>query len=355
MKPYFKKVAGAIEVFLGALLSWGAVVAFRVVGDKYRRRLAWIFLGAGDSESFITFHVRPQEGAHVSTVNDQLSVSPKIAVVIQGGLLSDNHFTIETLNAYKNIFRGHPLILSTWDGESEAVLKEAERIGVHCCVNPKPKYFGVSNINLQIVSSRAGVRAAHKLGCEYVLKTRTDQRIYAPDTGEYLYNLCETFPVAGNYPKQKKRIVGVSLNTFKYRMYGLSDMLVYGHIEDMLLYWDIDTDTRVFTREETEKSRTLASFAKWRVCEVYLATEFLKKIGRELQWTLQDSWRAYAENFCVVDREQFDLFWPKYGREEYRWRSYGQNYKTREMTFRDWFNIYRGLNNREIDERLLDQ
>ncbi len=331
----------------------GAVCA--VIGAERFRRLAALFLSASDKGAFATFSLRPRSADQVATVSDSLKQAKRTGVILQGGLMNKDGFTLETLKIYKRLFRGQPLILSTWKGEDEGVLRTARELGAECVLSEKPPYAGVSNINLQIVSSRAGVKKARELGCEYALKTRTDQRIYAPDVDEYFRNLLDAFPVSGAASAQKKRIAGISLNTFKYRMYGLSDMTIFGHIDDMLLYWDISTDDRVFNKEEREAPRTLASYSKWRVCEVYLATEFLKKIGRELRWTLADSWSAFRDNFCVVDKEQLDLFWPKYGRAEYRWRSYRQNYRTQEITFRDWFNIYRGLDNRAIDERLLEQ
>lgn len=303
---------------------------------------------------FITYHARPQKASEAEPVAQDFGPQKKLAVILQGPIVQDSDFTLETLRLYHGIFPGHPLILSTWEGSDPVSVEAAQSLGVICILNKKPSYAGISNINLQIVSSRAGVLKAKELGAEYAIKTRTDQRIYAPDAAQYLYNVTEAFPVGGQYPKQKKRIVGVSLNTFIYRMYGVSDMTIYGHIDDMLLYWGVDNDERVFTKQEMEASgANLDTFAKWRVCEVYLATEFLKKIDRNVAWTLTDSWQAFADNFCVIDREQLDLFWPKYDRTEYRWRSYPEKFKTKEMTFRDWFNIYRGIRGIKIDESIL--
>jgi len=305
---------------------------------------------------FITYHTRPKKAIQVSTVNDSLKKEKKLAVILQGPIIAENNFTLETLKIYQEHFKGHLLVLSTWEGEDEAVLVKAEEMGAHCITSKKPDYFGISNINLQIVSSKAGVKKASELGAEYIFKTRTDQRMYAPNTSEYLYNIIENFPVTGNYPKQKRRIIGVSLNTFKYRMYGLSDMAIYGSTEDMLLYWDIDEDTRVISAQERKDvSNDVPLVMRLRVSEVYLATEFLRKVDREILWTLEDSWQAFADNFCIVDKEQLDLFWFKYNRNEYRWLSYRQVYRAQEMTFREWFNIYFGIKNKNINKDLVSE
>ena len=308
-----------------------------------------------DEKAFITYHSRPMSSASVCTRSDEVSNQKRLGIVIQGPIISENDFTLETVKIYKKHFNDPPIILSTWSDEDAAAVKRFEQLNVSVILNTKPEYSGTSNINLQIVSAGSGVRKAQELGAEYALKTRTDQRIYASNLADYLYNITEVFPVNRSYEKQRKRIVGVNLNTFKYRMYGLSDMLLFGHIDDMLLYWNVALDERVFSDDEMLKASTsLRTFALWRVCEVYLATEFLQKVGRKLEWSLKDSWEAFADHFCVVDKEQLDLFWPKYNRFEYRWLGYAEKINSEEMNFREWLNIYNNLGNKTILENVLD-
>lgn len=309
-----------------------------------------------DEKAFITYHSRPTNSSSVGTQSDEVKNQRRLAIVIQGPIISKNDFTLETIKIYKKHFNSAFTILSTWSDEDAAVIGRFKELDVSVILNEKPAYAGVSNINFQIVSTRSGIKKAQELGVEYVLKTRTDQRMYAPNIADYLYNITEAFPVKGGYRRQRKRIVGVSLNTFKYRMYGLSDMLVYGHIDDILLYWDVALDERRFSDEDIRKaSASLRGFALWRVCEVYLATEFLQKLGRKLEWSLADSWRAFKNHFCIVDNEQLDLFWVKYNRLEYRWLGYTEIANSQEMTFREWLNIYSNLGNKQIPEKMLDK
>jgi len=337
---------------------------FRAIASKFTRNT----LGRGNHEFlkefiegakaskrvFATYHLRPMSSSSVGTQSDKVANQKKLAIIIQGPIIKENDFTLETVKIYKKHFSDALIILSTWEDEDSAIVKQFEELGITILLNEKPDYTGTSNINLQIVSSRNGMRKARELGAEYALKTRTDQRIYAPNVADYLYNITEVFPVREGY-SQKKRIVGMSLNTFKYRMYGLSDMLIYGHIDDMMLYWDVSLDQRVFTAEDAEESgSTLRKFAMWRVCEVYLTTEFLIKVGRTLGWSLKDSWEAFADHFCIVDKEQLDIFWAKPPRLEYKWLSYTGLVKFQEITFREWLNIYSNLAHKEISETVLD-
>lgn len=308
-----------------------------------------------DEKAFVTYHSRPMNSSSVGNQSDEVKNQRRLAIVIQGPIISKNDFTLETVKIYKKHFSIAFIILSTWSDEDVAVIGRFKELDVSVILNEKPAYANASNINFQIVSTRSGIKKAQELGAEYVLKTRTDQRMYAPNIADYLYNITETFPVKSGYGRQRKRIVGVSLNTFKYRMYGLSDMLIYGHIDDILLYWDVALDERRFSNEDIRKaSVSLRGFALWRVCEVYLATEFLQKVGRKLEWSLADSWGVFRDHFCVVDKEQLDLFWPKYNRREYRWLGYAEIANSQEMTFREWLNIYSNLGNKQIPEEMLE-
>lgn len=308
-----------------------------------------------EEKLYITYHTRPAKSSAIGTRSDRVDHNKQLALILQGPILRDGDFTIETVKLYRRHFDATQIILSTWEDEDDKDIKRFKDLDIDIVLNRKPAYGGQSNINLQIVSSRTGIEMAKESGAKYVLKTRTDQRIYAPDVAPFLYNITEVFPVRVEDGLQKKRIVGVSLNTFKYRMYGLSDMVIYGHVEDMARFWGAPLDDRVFTEGYTEsRGKSLRIFANWRVCEVYLATEFLMKVGHVPEWTLLDSWKAFSNHFCVVDREQLDLFWPKYNRLEYRSVTYEEFNAKQELTFRDWLNLYNNLDNISVPEQFLD-
>jgi len=82
----------------------------------------------------------------------------------------------------------------------------------------------------------------------------------------------------------------------------------------------------------------------------------LEAAGRNPDWTLKDSWQAFADNFCVVDAGSLDLYWYKYERyKEYRHLSYGAITAERELGFLDWFNLYSNLANKQrIPEEVLE-
>ena len=288
--------------------------------------------------SFITVHRRPVQTAAIETVSDPSRADEKTAIVLQGPLLLQNHFTLNTIRLYRNHFPGAKIILSTWEGESGEELKEIGGLGVDIQLSTPPDFAGISNINFQIVSTLSGMELAGKSGREFFLKTRTDQRFYAPSTLEFLQNLISSFPLNDSSYDQRGRIVGLNMNTFKYRMYGISDMFLFGYAHDMMNYWQCPLDQRPPVSIPREEN--IFRHSKLRLCEVYLCSEYLTRIGRKLEWTLEDSFLAYAQHFVVVNSSDLDLFWPKYGRKEYRWLSYDKITDHQQLDFREWLNLY---------------
>jgi hypothetical protein len=152
-------------------------------------------------------------------------------------------------------------------------------------------------------------------------------------------NLIQCFPCAPGF-RQKGRIIGSSLNSFKYRLYDVSDMFVFGYTDDVIRFWNAGLDSRpksFFSREP----RTLREFAGWNICEMYLTSKYLESVGRDLQWTLRDSWQAWKDHFCIIDASSLNLFWYKYRRHhEHLYRSYAGNSLNEEIDFSFWLNLY---------------
>jgi hypothetical protein len=277
----------------------------------------------------------------------------RFAIVLQGPLITNSNFTVETLRLYRDNFPNAVLILSTWHA-SEEVLDKLHEYGVYVKINKMPKNPGIANINLQIITSSTGILLANEMGVQFVLKTRTDQRIYHPGLDAYLFNLIKTFPLDHKYTDQMHRLVAISLNTFRYRMYGISDMFLFGHISDMVRYWNIPVDRRTdIPKELSAPDITWRQASRLRTSEVYFCTEFLKSIGRNIEFTLEDSFRVYAEHFVIIDQSALRLYWHKYTLNLDRYAGYG--FFDPELSFNDWLILYQSLDTILINEDILDQ
>lgn len=293
---------------------------------------------------FITVHERPIKAEQINTWSDQLKTTPKIAIVLQGRLINDDDFTLETVKLYKKHFTETIIIISTDIGSDKSLIAKLKEIGAVVVTTERPSVTGIGNINLQLISTLAGLQTAKKMGVEYVYKTRTDQRMYAINISEFLLNLIHTFPVASGYA-QKYRIIASSFLSLKFSPYLITDMFQFGHIDDLVLFWSAALDTR---GNPEKPIRTVQETMDARIAESYLVTDFLTRVGRQVAWTMADSWDAYANHFCIVDRETLDLFWYKYDfYKEYQVNDYRGVSNSQLLTFAEWLNLYRGLGNKK--------
>lgn len=261
---------------------------------------------------------------------------PSLCIVIQGPIVKENDFTLETCKIYKKIFNNsETIILSTWDTEDKKYLKNFEAIGVKVLLSKAPDFAGRANLNYQILSTMKGLKEGEKLGCEYAIKTRTDQRFYSTNLSRDLFNLLKIYPPSPNY-YMHSRLVALSFNSFKYRYYGISDMFLFGNTQDMLKYWNSPLDTKKYEEYKTIKQKDL-----WQqyCSETYIASHFLKNIGVTPEYTLKHTWKIYKDLFIFIDKEILDMYWPKYTNLDSRWRLFRPN-MLEEMHHSDWLNLY---------------
>lgn len=103
-----------------------------------------------------------------------------------------------------------------------------------------------------------GLEEGEKLGCEYAIKTRTDQRFYSTNLSRDLFNLLKIYPPSPNY-NMHSRLIALSFNSFKYRYYGISDMFLFGNTQDMLKYWNSPLDTKNMKNTNNKTERFVAA------------------------------------------------------------------------------------------------
>ena len=292
-------------------------------------------------KNFITIISRPKWANNFLRQSDQATDIPKFAIIIQGRLVKTDSFTLETIKIYQKSFNNSTIIIATHEGaDSSEDLETFREMGVRVVVIPKPVNNGPFNINLQITSSVAGLKEAKRLGFDYAIKTRSDIRLYGVNIPEFLFNLLKQFPITLGF-KQQERIISTNIFTLKYRSYSLSDMTVAGKVDDLLLYFDVPLDNRISIK--LGSGMKVEDYVRERPGEIYLETEFLKKIGRNPTGTLENSWQAFANHFCVIDQQSLDSYWYKneiYQCQENKFLNYGLEGGQQDLNFREWFNLY---------------
>lgn len=295
--------------------------------------------------SYFTYWLRPKNASNYTM---QLTgmygggqmTNVQFAILLQGLIKKEYNFTLETAKLYKNYYPEAALILSVWDSEPESLLEEFRKIGCIVCLSKTfEKKSGYDSINLQRQTTLTGVNKAMELGCTHLAKTRTDQRICVPDMLSYLLNLQKVFPIKIKSSAQE-RIISCSTETFSNRLYNVSDLFLFGTIQDMYRYFSCPLDERdEAVPQKYDDQSDQIEYSKLRHGEIYFASHYIESCGFELKWTVEDSSHYIKELFLIVDSESIDQYWAKYTDLEYRWRRY-QPDVLQQITFKNWLNLY---------------
>lgn len=240
------------------------------------------------------------------------------AVIVQGPIIYDDDFTFRTVCYYSILFPESSIILSTW--EEEKAHSEFERfytLPIQIILSSPPQEKGVLNINYQVRSTYAGILKAKELGCKYVLKTRTDFRLYADDCISYLHTLTEMFPSQGS---AHKRIA--VLPPFLDVAYYIPDFILFGDTDDMMNFWDAGT---LYPDQTEGKNPEMLMFTRYiKILDSYIEAplEYLK-----------DYIDMLCREFIIVDPSTYKYYWKKYSYEG----SVLYQESGNRLTAADWF------------------
>jgi hypothetical protein len=227
-------------------------------------------------------------------------------VLIQGSAVGNFEIIRSNVSRIRTIYPEVLVVLSTWADED---LTEMERIdGLVVLQSTKPANRGISNLNLQIVSTLVGLRYFQTRNIDYAAKIRTDQEFLNPLWITNLVNHYLEFCSPSSY----RRIVVSSLNTLCFRKYSISDMFLFGKVEDLFAYWNVGLDPR--TRLETSHATDLDfdSWSKARLAENYLSSKYLEHSGVELDYSFSQYYEILWKYFAVIDATELGQIWSKY-------------------------------------------
>lgn len=312
---------------------------------------------------YTTINQRPIMADGVNLQPDVSADSEKYAVVIQGPIVAEDDFTLETVKLYQKHFLGSRIYFSTWNDTDEEQLRPFRDLGVELVLSEKPEKPALFNLNMQLVGSGNGVKKAVADGATWILKTRPDQRLYYPDALVFLRGLATQFPVNGNWD-QKYRIVAVGHGTLKFTPYHVTDQTVFGHADDMLKYWTpplrVEDAPAHWPKNLNDIHLNLPIRENSKAAaETYITSSFLASVGRPLKWTVEDGWAALKDHFCVADYAMTDFFWWKVQTNTYleNTKRYDCLTTRNEVSFGDWLLLYSGsipLDRASVYEHVLD-
>jgi len=293
-------------------------------------------------DNYLTFHLRPKKSENFY-LKSTAKTEEKFAIIIQGPIKDKFFFLKNTIEIYKKIFPNSSIIISTWQNENINLINTLKKENIFILFNKEPNK-SLSNIDHQIYSTNSALKFAKEIGAKYSIKTRADIRINKNNLETFLLSLIRTFPAKKNN-FINSRIIVPSLITFKYRIYSLSDIVMFGETEDLIKYFDRETFAEGLKKFNLNENNLLKNETPI-VAEIFLCSRLVNNLEGKISWELNNWWATLKNYFCVIDNSSLDLFWYKYDWEyEYRYlRTYSGKF-ARAIDFQDWLALYNGLNN----------
>lgn len=286
MNDFFRKVLrGIIHVFVRIGTLFNSKFVFECMNAICEESCSSL-------EGIVTYNVRPSNSDQIYELKIEQRKLPKTFIILQGPIMVKGNFTIETILMYKKTMPQAHIVVSTWDDADADVISRIKEMEVTVLLNRVPDKSGMGNINYQVKSTNAGLKYAKDNGAEYVLKTRTDQRLERPFLLEYLFSLLEQFPLGSGfeYLNQSSRIV-VGQGTTSATMfipYFISDFYYFGSTDDIVHYFDYDLQDFQCSYEERSKllqkwkqTDTVYEYTAKSAPEIMLAQNYVSLKGRK--------------------------------------------------------------------------
>ena len=256
----------------------------------------------------------------------------KIGCVIQGDIRRGTAQILQELSSKFDV-----TILSTWVDDDHKTPKGDYSL----VLSRKPLEFGLSNRNLQRLSSARGIQAAKDAGCDYVLKWRTDMLPTRLDLNMLLSWTNYEVPYG-----MKSRLVMPAFRNLSVEpdwFSSIPDLFAFGHIDDMEMLWgDLHFDYSLSMNLPNEMSDNLneALIDFNRIEDLYCSESELyaifksrlqKKVGVELNHPT-----IAASYFRLIDYHRLGIYW--FGKE-HGFRSIGQAWEHPWWTESTWHKV----------------
>ncbi len=308
-----------------------------------------------NTSNFCTYKLRPKNAdAVVSSDIKSKSDYSEFAIVLQGLIETNNDFTYQNVLYYQKMYPDVHIIISTWDYTDEKLIERFKSIGCEIVLSKDVPVCGTGNVNYQICTSLAGIRRAKELGATYVLKNRSDLRLYRDGALNFMKGLIANYPVkTDNKYGLKGRIITQGGNPGQmFIPYWLQDFMYFGYTDDLLNLFEIKFSeqaihsTPKYLREKYDVV-TGDTLREEQTPEIYIIKSFLEKY-EDLPYSVSHFWQLVREIFLFVDPDTIGSFWGKYDIYNMGWFQCEYDGKNtypdakKHIGFVDFVNIYNG-------------
>ena len=249
-------------------------------------------------------------------------------------------YTVRAVESVRRVLPGAQIILSTWQGSDTSDLDIDKLVtsadpGPYVLKNPGyPDY--VNNVNRQITSTLAGLRAATR---SFAIKLRSDCELLH----DGLLNHWEEFPHrSANLKVFSSRIVCGELFTRDPRiisyLFHPADIFQFGRREDLMLFWDVPLAPAGETLHWRDKLQTkilggTEGLEVRYVPEQYVWISALRKAGHEYELgqcceiprsLIAASELSILNNFRIVDERSLGMVFPSGFLRHGVWKTYSR-------------------------------
>lgn len=307
------------------------------------------------SDYYMTYNVRPKKADDFVCFEKTSANAEQFAIIMQGPVISEDNFTLETVRLYNKIFPNVLVIVSTWADSNHNVVKELRNCQ-NCIVvlNDYPTHSGYMNNNYQTVTTVAGLKLAKEKNIKFVFKTRCDYRFYKRGLLEFMLSLLNDYPCDDKEFGQKFRII-ITSGRFDdmFRPFYVGDQFNFGHIDDMLNLWDQDPlDIDVSAKQHNEETRRKG--LTWKeerdLSRIMTKRYSLKMRNKDFNNTIEEYWNFAKNNLIFLSAKDADAYWWKYDYKYEETMATGEYYRednertafSYNWNFVSWLNLYHG-------------
>ena len=359
--------ANNLKKFMKNIIS-NIVELIYKIGSKLNKKIPDLLMWASckafekSSNYFISYNMKPKYSDEFIIKNISDASNSNIAIILQGPVRVEDNFTYETIKFYKKNCENAKIILSTWDNTNEKVLEKLRKLDITVITSKPPEFTGNGNINYQVVSTMAGIKVAKKMGCQYILKTRTDQRLYRKNLCEYFLSLLDVFPCVNSFIgiNQKKRIITLQGTSggVMFVPYFIADFMYFGDLYDIEKLFTIpldesnsNLDTRCELMRNIKDTSTILEFYEATAPEIYIMKNYISCCGMySIDNSVKKYWDFVKDYLICLSFSDVQLFWPKYEKhfnENEITLEFSPNDKeevllTYNWTFSNWLSLYCG-------------
>lgn len=358
-----KKIANNIEPIIEFLLfPYIKVAGKNKWFEKAMLRPLMKGLSKSSGVSYLSYYSVPKQIDEIKPYENKEDFSD-YCIILQGPILYDDSFTLNTIKLYLRLFYNVKIVISTWKGIQEDFKVACESLGVILVENEEPQNGGPLNINFQLISSKNGALKAKEIGCTYTAKTRTNQRFYARDWLSYISNQLEIFL---RLDPDHSRLLFTSYGmSYLKRPFCLCDNFSAGYTENIVNLYSTMLDEReknYFKKcgEDTDayalKIRydlepykhcnhdvviTREKFFNYMCPEEYIVYNYCNSycFDIEKQKDIMTAYYRFLKNYVVIiDEAQLQILWPKYS--EYSSQKLNEHDYFGKLDYKKWLDIF---------------